>query len=182
MTEEHKKVTPQEYWQGFPEAPASDTVKWVDKDGFEHMTTLRAWTGDGLYQQIAKFVANVKDTGGRTTVPVHAPAPVAPAAPSAVAETGTMSLRIGKIKVTPEVKDGKPRIMVELFAGSHQYADIKKFFDNNSQASAAFAAVTSLDFSIAGEYTVDFIADYRNSEKMNTKGNPYKNLVNVREP
>ncbi len=180
MTEE-KKVTHQEYWQGFPEAPASDTFKWVDGEGFEHMTTIRAWTGEGLYQQVSKFVAHVKDTGGRTNAPVHAPAPVAAPTPSALADTGTMSLRIGKIKVTPEVKDSKSRIMVELFAENHQWADIKKFFDNSSQASAAFASVTSLDFSVAGEYTVDFIADYRNSEKLNSKGNPYKNLVNVRE-
>ena len=64
MTEE-KKVTPQEYFAGFPEAPASDTFKWVDGLGIEHMTTIRAWDGSNLYQQVAKFVAKVTETGGK---------------------------------------------------------------------------------------------------------------------
>ena len=59
MTEE-KKVTPQEYWAGFPEAPASDTVKWIDKDGFVHMTTIRTWSIEGLAERISKLEDRVK--------------------------------------------------------------------------------------------------------------------------
>lgn len=179
MTEE-KKVSHQEYWQGFPEAPASDTFKWVDGEGFEHMTTIRAWTGKGLYQQVAEFVAHVKDTGGRTNAPAQAPAPSsAPIASTPATDTG--SLQIAKLKVTPEVKDGKSRILVELFCEGHQWADIKAFYNDANAAAAAFSGVTSLDFSTAGEYSISMIADYRNSDKKNSKGNPYKNLVNIRE-
>lgn len=99
---------------------------------------------------------------------------------SNVESVGGLSLNISKIKVTPEVKDGKPRIMVELFEANHQWADIKAFYDNPTQASAAFSDVTGLDFSTAGEYSLNCIADYRESEKKNKNGKPYKNLVNVR--
>lgn len=178
---EEKKLTSQEYWQGFPEAPASDTFKWIDGEGFEHMTTLRAWNGGSLYKSIAEFVSHIKESGGRNLVPQQAPAPVTATSPAPVKpQEGTQSLAIKKIKVTPEVKDGKPRTMVELFGDGHQWADIKAFYDTPSAAAAAFASVTGLDFSAAGEYSIDFIADYRLSEKKNSKGNPYKNLVNIR--
>ena len=64
MTDE-KKPTPQEYWKGFPEAPASDTFKWVDAKGFEHMTTLRAWSADGLEKQISTFSEYIEEAGGK---------------------------------------------------------------------------------------------------------------------
>lgn len=181
---EEKKITHQEYWQGFPEAPASDNFRWVDGAGFEHQTTIRAWTGAGLYQQVAEMVARVLETGGRNLTPPAAPPPASATAtaPAPVkSPEGVQSIAVKKIKVTPEVKDGKPRTMVELFAEGHQWADIKAFYDTPSAASAAFGTVTGLDFAAAGEYSVEFIADYRLSEKKNSKGNPYKNLVNVRE-
>ena len=108
---------------------------------------------------------------------VTAPAPATTAAPKQNA-TGT-TLVIKKMKVVPEVKDGKPRIMVELYADGHQWADIKAYYNDAAAASAAFAMVTGADFSTAGEYAVEFAADYRNSEKLNSKGNPYKNLVSA---
>ena len=65
MTEEKKEVTPQEYWAGFPEAPVSSTFKWTDAQGFDHMTTFRAWTGSQLLQIVDKFVNTLADIGGR---------------------------------------------------------------------------------------------------------------------
>jgi len=72
MTEEVKQ-TNQDYWKGFPEAPTSDTFKWVDGAGFEHMTTIRAWSGKLLYEQVAGFVGIVLNTGGKPAG--FAPAP-----------------------------------------------------------------------------------------------------------
>jgi hypothetical protein len=181
MTDEN--VKPQDYFAGFPEAPASDTMKWIDALGFEHMTTVRAWSGTILYKEVAKFIATVQETGGRTAALQPAPKPVQAPAPStepATANAAGTSLQIKKIKVTPEVKDGASRILVELFMDGHQWADIKAYFNTGEQARAAFSPVTDLNFNEAGEYAIDCTADYRLSEKKNSKGSPYKNLVAVR--
>lgn len=183
MTDEKKEMTIQEHFAGFPEAPASDTFKWIDGLGYEHMTTIRAWSGSTLYDQIAKFVAHVAETGGRTAALQPAPkatqAPAPATTPATANATGT-SMQISKIKVTPEVKDGAARILVELFSEGHQWADIKAYFNTGEKAHVAFSSVTDLDFNTAGEYQINCIADYRLSDKTNSKGNPYKNLVSVR--
>ena len=54
-----------EYWKDFPEAPASSTFKWLDTDGFEHMTTFRAYSGSTLMGVVDKFIAEIKDKGGK---------------------------------------------------------------------------------------------------------------------
>jgi hypothetical protein len=173
--------TPQDYFKGFPEAPASDTFKWVDAQGFEHMTTIRAWTATALQGEVVKFTAKIAETGGKTAALPTAPKPATAKEQPVADANGTMSASIAKIKVTPEVKDGKKRILVEMFEANHQWADIKAFFNDPNQAAAAFSGVTQLDFSEAGEYQINFTADYRNSDKLNTKGKPYKNFVNARE-
>jgi hypothetical protein len=179
MTDEN--VKPQDYFAGFAEAPASDTMKWIDGLGYEHMTTIRAWSGTILYNEVAKFVAKVQETGGRTAALQPAPKPAQSPAPApATANASGTSLAISKIKVTPEVKDGAARTLVELFVEGHQWADIKAYYNTGEAARVAFSPVTDLNFNEAGEYTINCIADYRLSEKKNTKGNPYKNLVAVR--
>jgi hypothetical protein len=179
MTEEIKV---QDYWHGFPEAPASDTFKWIDALGYEHMTTIRAWTQATLYEQVSKFVANLTETGGRTAALQPAPKPAQAPAPTTapVANATGTSMQINKIKVTPEVKDGVSRVIVELFAEGHKWADIKAFYDTGEKARVAFSPVTDLDFNVAGEYQIACVADYRLSEKKTSAGNPYKNLVSVR--
>jgi hypothetical protein len=180
--QEEPKVIPQEYFKGFPEAPASDTFKWIDGVGIEHMTTIRAWSGTIVYNETAKFIKHVTDSGGRTAALQSAPKPAQAPVPSETATfnaTGT-SMQIAKIKVTPEVKDGVQRILVELFGEGHQWADIKAFYSTGEQAHTAFSGVTDLNFNEAGEYQINCIADYRLSDKKNSKGNPYKNLVSVR--
>ena len=187
---QEKEMTIQEHFAGFPEAPASDTFKWIDGVGIEHMTTIRAWSGGTVYTEVAKFVARVIESGGRTaslqtapkpaqvaTTPQAAPPPAT--APAAANKTGT-SMQIAKIKVTPEIKDGIQRIMVELFEPNHQWSDIKAFYPTGEAAHVAFSGVTDLNFHEAGEYQINCIADYRLSEKRNSKGNQYKNLVSVR--
>lgn len=182
-----KEMTIQEHFAGFPEAPASDTFRWIDGFGIEHMTTIRAWSGSTLYEQSAKFINHVMETGGKTAALQPAPKPAqapAPAWPNEKEEAASnpagTSFKVSKIKVTPEIKDGASRIMVELFAEGHQWADIKAFYTTAEQATVAFGDVTQLDFNTAGEYSINCIADYRLSDKKNSKGNPYKNLVRVR--
>ena len=172
-----------EYWKDFPEAPFSDTFRWVDGNNFEHMVTIRGWTFQAMYQTIAKAEEFILESGGRTAALQSAPKPAqapAPTAAPATANPAGTSLQIKKIKVTPEVKDGVARTLVELFGEGHQWADIKAYFNTGEAARVAFSAVTDLDFNTAGEYAISCIADYRLSEKTNSKGNPYKNLVAVR--
>jgi hypothetical protein len=179
MTDE--TVRPQDYFQGFPEAPASDTFKWIDALGYEHMTTIRAWSGTILYNELSKFVAYLEETGARTAALQPAPKPAqAPAPKPAIANASGTSFKISKIKVTPEIKDGAQRIMVELFQDGRQWADIKAFYTTSEAAQTAFSSVTDLDFKTASEYQINCIADYRLSDKKNTKGKPYNNLVAVR--
>lgn len=68
----------QEYWQGFPEAPYSDSIKWVDGAGFEHLSTCRAWSGPDLYNNVARMIANIQETGGEPIRTVRPSGPVAP--------------------------------------------------------------------------------------------------------
>lgn len=185
MTEEVKQ-DPREYWKGFPEAPFSDTFKWTDGNGFEHMTTVRGWALMPFMSSIQNTVKHITDSGGKNNKPAQAPAPEprldqAPAPAKDEANPTGLSFQVSKLKVTPEIKDGAQRIMVELFAEGHQWADIKAFYSTAEQAAVAFADVTGLDFHVAGEYSINCIADYRLSDKKNTKGNPYKNLVRVRQ-
>ena len=72
MNEEVRK-----YWEGFPEAPASDTFKWLDEDGFEHMTTVRAWTASSLVEMIGRAKEAIKTVGGKTIAPRIGQAPSA---------------------------------------------------------------------------------------------------------
>lgn len=74
---QENKPTLQEYWRGFPEAPFSDTFKWIDADGFEHMTTVRGWGDKSLSEGITKAKALIQYNGGK---PAGNRPPQAPAA------------------------------------------------------------------------------------------------------
>jgi len=65
MEEEKKEQTAQEYWKGFPEAPYSNTFKWVDAGGFEHMTTIRAYSPKTLLGQIDVVQGEILAREGR---------------------------------------------------------------------------------------------------------------------
>jgi hypothetical protein len=72
----------QDYWKDFPEAPFSDTFKWVDADGFEHMTTVRGWGDKSLSDGITKAKALIQYNGGKPvgkfpTAPAPTPDPAA---------------------------------------------------------------------------------------------------------
>lgn len=73
--EETKPQDPKEYWQGFPEAPYSDSFKWTDQNGFEHLSTVRAWTGRGLLTGIEKMTSNIIDLQGKPMNGKAQPAP-----------------------------------------------------------------------------------------------------------
>jgi hypothetical protein len=71
------------YFDGFPEAPYSDSFKWVDANGFEHLSTVRSWTGGTLLSGIEKATAAITSKGGKpvsnrgTSAPAPTPDPAA---------------------------------------------------------------------------------------------------------
>lgn len=121
MLEQEQKPTLQEYWKGFPEAPFSDTFKWIDADGFEHMTTVRGWGDKSLNEGILKAKALIEYNGGK---------PAGKAAPMPTAESQ-------KIQATTE--DGLPIVngqtgepeMVPLPQGVHLFTVKEVYHDTN---------------------------------------------------
>ena len=115
------------------------------------------------------------DTQPATTA--HTPPVTTPAAPAAPA-SGVMTLKIVKMQVAPRA-DGK--VDLKFFEAGHQYPDI-------STAKTAADAVNMLKatgkwelfhFAQVAEFNVDFVIDYKNSAKLNSKGNPYKDILSV---
>ena len=76
---EEKSVTQQakEYWDGFQEAPFSDSFKWVDKNGFEHLSTVRGWSWGAMVISIEKATMSIVDMEGRPAN-VRPPQAIAP--------------------------------------------------------------------------------------------------------
>ncbi len=109
MDEQEKKYLDdtKEFWAGFPEAPCSDTLKWVDARGYSHMLTLRAYSPHLLLKQIGKTLDGIGEIGGFPADQVKA-APVVQ-----IQEKDGMG--------TPVVDgDGKP-VMVDLAGGGKVY-------------------------------------------------------------
>jgi hypothetical protein len=122
-----------------------------------------------------------------------APKPAQPAAPATTApqpqsivgnmqvqDTSINTMLIKKVKVEPQA-DGK--VKVELFAEGHKYADLKMTMglDATLKALDGTGYEWTPDYlSKVQEFDMSFYADWRNSEKLNSAGKPYKNVVAFR--
>ena len=142
---------------------------------------------DDLYQGIAHGI----DTYGWTVEQTNAPKQAAPAsspapAPQSVVgalpiiDTSINTMEIVKVSVAPQ-QDGK--IKIGLFWQGHKYADL--FMTMGLDATLKALANTGFEWtaeflSKPAEFDMHFYADWRNSEKLNSKGNPYKNIVALR--
>ena len=65
-----------DYWNGFPEAPYSDTFKWVDQNGYEHMLTVRGWSGSAVLDAVNKAIEAITAANGHNPshrAPIPAP-------------------------------------------------------------------------------------------------------------
>lgn len=111
-----------------------------------------------------------------TTTPV--PQSVVGAMP--VIDTGINTLQVSKMVVTPKPDN---KVELQLFEAGHKYADL---YHNGTVAQVLTAlSGTGLDWKeehlkTANEFNVSFFADWRNSEKLNKNGKPYKNIVGYR--
>lgn len=111
--------------------------------------------------------------------PASTPAPTGPAQPANV-DTSVNTMEIKKVKVEPQ-PDGK--IKVAMFAEGHKYADLymTQNLDRTLEALNGTGYEWTAEYlSKTAEYDMAFFADWRNSEKLNSKGNPYKNVIALR--
>lgn len=111
-----------------------------------------------------------------------APAPQPQSASSSlpVLDTSINTMEIKRVKVEPQA-DGK--VKVSLFADGHKYPDL--YMTQGLDATLKALANTGYDWTAEylgkiAEYDMSFYADWRNSDKLNSKGNPYKNIVAFR--
>lgn len=104
-----------EYWKEFPEAPFSDSFKWIDKNGFDHISIARGWTFPALMTSIERATTAILEAGGKSlyaTPPAAATANPPPAEPTRqpIDDGGNelpdvKTARAGRLSV--EMKDGK---------------------------------------------------------------------------
>ena len=119
-----------EYWAGFPESPVSDTFKWQDARGYEHMLTLRAWSPHNLFSQIEKVISGLADIGGKPITNQPKTAPVAQ-----VQERDDHGL--------PMIDtEGKP-VMMNLPKGTNVYTVKALFRDKTKAGKAVMKVVTN---------------------------------------
>lgn len=111
-----------DYWSGFMEAPVSDSFKWVDPQGFEHLSTLRAWSPSNLISQFTKFQSALLAMDCK---PISSQQKVTPAPAAQIQERDDLGL--------PVIDgDGKPS-MINLPQGVAVYT-IKGFYHGNNKA------------------------------------------------
>jgi hypothetical protein len=97
-----------------------------------------------------------------------------------VVDTSTNTLEVVKVEVTPK-PDGKAEL--KLYAAGHKYPDL--YHNGKTQQLVAALSTSGYEwteeqFRTAGSFDVTFYADWRNSERMNNKGNPYKDVIGYR--
>ena len=189
-----------------PEAPASLNFYAVTQKGWNLQFTLRdtdelalmkrfaqltTWLEErhvspkAVGQQPAAVAAPAPTNGGaeqRTQpppapmgVPAPAPAPAPGAAP--VAKGGTF--QAVKMEVTPK-PDGKAEL--KFYAAGHRYPDLTstQSIDRLLQYLAHTGdAWTVQHLSVANTFDISYAVTFEFSEKLNSAGKPYKNLVDI---
>jgi len=138
----------------------------------------------GIAHGIDKYGWTTEQQGAPKAQVIQPPVPAAPVAvvgnAPAVVDTSLNTLEVVRVIVTPKPDD---KVELQLFGRGHQYADLY----HNGTIAQVMTALTGTGLvweremlQKANEFHVNFFADWRNSEKLNTKGKPYKNIVGYR--
>jgi len=125
----------QEFWKGFPESPFSDTFKWIDAEGYEHMLTIRGWSGDAVLESVAKAKERIAELGG--IAPANRVAAPAPSPSAQIQETDPTGLPVVDA-------EGQPR-MVDLPKGVAIYTVKEVFRDQNKDKTKDLLKVTTVE-------------------------------------
>lgn len=181
-------MSDQDVTRTWTEAPASWNIRYT-VNGYDEQITLR---GDSFAQikesvdAARKYVSEHYTPRDANTVkaintepPTKAPAPSSPVPVTASTSAIVQTLAIVKFNVEPR-QDGK--VNLNFFGANHKYADIRSV-KTPAEAAAMLqptGAWTPEHFSKLSEYTIDMLIDWRNSDKMNSRGQPYKNIVAIR--
>ena len=106
----------------------------------------------------------------------EAPKPAAPARPAPSTEGANM-FHCVKIAVAPY----KDKIKIDWFAQGRKYAELTSYIPVEQAVAwfQPFGLWTHDHFEQVAEYTVDMNIYWKESEKLNSKGNPYKNIVKM---
>lgn len=183
------------------EAPASVNFYFVTKKGYNCQLTLRDTDEVRLLDRMSQIVTHLESIGcqpkpvgqqpenkqpapkpngnGQPAAPLPPPAgKPAPAAPAA-APRERQSTAVVKMKVTP-LEGGK--VSVDFFAAGHQYADVYDRLDPKQLLAmlAPTGAWTLEHLAAVATYQVSFVVEWEFSERINSKGNPYKNILAIR--
>jgi len=176
------------------EAPASLTVK-AQIRGRDTMLTLRGDTGadvlksaDALFEWLDKHAPTpeqryetVRSPNGETSIPTPKM--------QGEGEKPVKVIRIEQLKVSPR-DDGK--VDLKFFEFGARAKGLKYPAISSSRKPEACVAMmadvptpdmeawTIAHFAQAGSYDVSCVLGYTLSDKLNTKGNPYKDIVSIR--
>lgn len=124
------------YFEGFPEAPYSDSFKWVDSNGFEHLSTVRAWTGKTLLSGVQKATLAIAAQEGKPVSNRPIPAPVASDASQSIPVTTEDGLPVVNA-------EGKPQTM-QLPAGVTLY-QVAGLFHGKTQNGKDYLGVRTIE-------------------------------------
>lgn len=106
------------------------------------------------------------------------PAPVAPPAPAQPQASGPESIIATRLVVVPQA-EGKSKI--EFYADGHKFPDLsvtRKLAELRNMLRLV-GEWTDAHLSAAGDYGVKYRVEYTLSSKLNSKGNPYKDIAGV---
>lgn len=178
----------------------------ADADGVKHQVkinlTARGFTTTDALDSLLQALAHARevyklnpfppdDRNAMMTAPVSAPqvAPVAvpPVAPPSlpvpgepvyedVAPISGGVINASNIIVAPRT-DGKTA--VEFYAPGRKFPEIKAVMMPEQLAALFGGGWTPAHFKVAGNYAVQVRVTWRPSEKLNSAGNPYKNIVKI---
>lgn len=188
------------------EAPASVNFYFVTKRGYNCQLTLRDTDEIRLLDRMSQIIGHLESKGCQpkpvgqqpenkqpapkpngngnpaapvTPPPTGKPAPTASAASSTPATTAWQKCHAVKMKVTP-LEDGK--VSVDFFAAGHQYPDVYDRMKPEQLLAmlAPTGAWTLEHLNHVASYQVSYVVEWEFSERVNSKGNPYKNILAIR--
>jgi hypothetical protein len=109
-----------------------------------------------------------------------APAPVPAQTPAPTPATGGGAVEVNRVTVTPNA-EGKTKI--EFWKTGRKYPELQAAW-TPERAAELFARLdaswTAAHFQAATAYDVTFTVVWENSQNLNSKGNPYKDIVDLR--
>lgn len=167
----------------FTEAPYSGNVRARIR-GYDWQLTIRAadsTTFTAKVDGLMNWLDTKADKAINLELPPNVPAPVTGApttqAPAPQAANGG-TFHIVKMQIEPRA-DGK--VNVKFFEAGHQYPDITAV---KTPAEGALMLQPIGGWTpahmVAGEYNITAAIEWVASDKMNSKGNPYKNIKSIK--